>query len=186
MTHRAANDPEVVADAAAAYFHAAAHLSKASVSLRMSCGLIDEAGEVSDDEEFDRLVRAAASAIEKAAAAYERAVDMVSRTAWGMRPDMAEHVDSIRTGVRTLNEQAMHLMLLVADDDEADGAETVADDEADLEWARENPLRVLLEDRADTFQGKAWLMAQSARVFLDGAHVLAGADPDPDTPDDVS
>ena len=95
MTHsRAANDPEVVADAAAAYFHAAAHLSKASVSLRMSCGLIDEAGEVSDDEEFDRLVRAAANAIEKAAAEYERAVDMVSRTAWGMRPDMAEHVDS--------------------------------------------------------------------------------------------
>ena len=87
----------------------------------MSCGLIDEAGEASDDEEFDRLVRAAANATEKAAAEYERAVDIVSRTAWGMRPDMAEHVDSIRTGVRALNEQAMHLMLLVADDETADG-----------------------------------------------------------------
>jgi hypothetical protein len=181
-----ADDPEVVAAAAAVYFHAAAHLSEASVLLRMSCRLIGDDGEASDDGEFERLVRATASALESAAAEYERAVDIVSRTAWGMRPDMAEHVDSIRAGVRALNGQAMHLTLLLGDDERGDGEEATPPDDEDLDWARENPLRSLLSDRADTFQEKAWLMARSARVFLEGAHTLAGVDPAIDAADDTA
>jgi hypothetical protein len=165
-----ADDPEIVAGAAATYFHAAAHLAEASVLARMSSRLIDADDHVAGDE-FDRLIRSAAHALEAAAAEHERAADMISRTRWGSRADMADHVDSIRVAVRALNIEAMRFDEW-ATYDESDGDTDQEADPGDGSSVREQLL-----DRADTFRDKAWLMAESARVLLDGAHRLAARDP---------
>lgn len=164
------DDPETVAGAAATYFRAAAHLAEASVLARMSSRLIDADDHVTG-EEFERLIRSAAGALEAAGAEHERAADKISRTHWDSRPDMTEHVDSIRVAVRALNIEAMRFAEWVADGE----SDVDTDEEADL---GDGPsVREQLLDRADTFQDKAWLMAKSARVLLDWAHRLAAEDP---------
>ncbi len=168
--HARTDDPEIVAGAAATYFRAAAHLSKASVLARISSRLID-ADDHATGGEFDRLIRSAASALEGAAAEHERASDMISRTHWGSRPDMAEHVDSIRVAVRALNIEAMCFAEWVTD------GESDVDNNEEADPGEESSVREQLLDRADTFRDKAWLMAESARGLLDGAHRLAAGDP---------
>lgn len=164
------DDPKAVACAAATYFRAAAHLAEASVLARMSSRLIDADDHVTGDQ-FDRLIRSAAGALEAAAAEHERAADVISRTHWGSRPDVVEHVDSIRVAVRALNIEAMRFADWVADDE----ADVDADEEADP--GDGSSVREQLLDRAETFRDKAWLMAESARVLLDGSHRLAAEDP---------
>lgn len=172
MTTR--DDPERIAAAAAVYLRAAAHLAEASLLARLASRHVDDDGRVLDEQEFARLIRAAGGALEKAAGEHEHAADSMSRTAWAAGPQMAEHVDSIRIAVRALNIEAVRLAGWLTDDD--DETADVGDEEG-LDDQGEPSIRGMLLDRAETFRDKAWLMAESGRVLLDGAHALAERGP---------